>query len=49
MKKERTEFESVKIRRDTYNILKNKKEKEGVSISWFIEKAVEEKLQRDKK
>ena len=43
------EFESVKIHKDTYEILKKQKEDKGIAISWFIEKAVEEKLKRDKK
>lgn len=45
-KKEESPYASVKISRILLELLKTNKEKSGVPISVFIEKAVEEKLNK---
>lgn len=45
----KTEFESVKIRKEIVDMIREYKKKHLVPISGFFEKAALEKLQKDKK
>lgn len=48
-KEKKVNYISIKIREEHYNLVKENKSKSGVNIDFFVGKAIEEKIEREKK